>query len=282
MPYAVPVLTALFIWWFTTGTIFYLDNLPTRTFKWSMLGATALLLASLVVLRATAETSDTTSIYLAFAAGLLAWGWQEISLYLGFVTGFRKHRCEEHCSGLKHFWHAIEANIWHEIAIIAVACVIAIITYGQENQIGLWTYLLLWGMNLSARLNVFLGVRNVSEEFVPPHMEFLKSFLNKRPMNLLFPLSVTMATTGTFFLIGKVTDATTDAERIGFTLLATMMALALVEHWMLVLPLPFEKLWNWSLPKRAKSLKPRFSSDHPVEFATIKSTLTPKTDLPCC
>ena len=282
MQYAVPVLAALFIWWFTTGTIFYLDNLPARTFKWSMLGATGLLLVALVVLRETADSNDTTSVYIAFSTGLLAWGWQEISLYLGFVTGIRKDRCDEGCSGIGHFWHAIEANIWHESAIIAVAVIIAMLTYGGANQIGLWTYGLLWAMNLSARLNVFLGVRNVSEEFVPPHMEFLKSFLNQQPMNLLFPLSVTLATTGTFFLMGKVADATTETDRIGFTLLATMMALALVEHWMLVLPLPFERLWNWSLPKRTKSATPRFRSDHPVEFATIKSTLTPKTDLPCC
>jgi len=282
MQYAVPVLAALFIWWFTTGTIFYLDNLPARTFKWSMLGATGLLLIALVVVRDTANTNDTLSVYMAFTAGLLAWGWQEISLYLGFVTGIRKHRCEEGCSGLKHFWHAIEANLWHEIAIIVVAIAIAAITYGAENQMALWTYLLLWGMNLSARLNVFLGVRNVSEEFVPAHMEVLKSFLNKQPMNLLFPLSVTLATTGTFFLVGKVSDASTEAESLGFILLATMMALALVEHWMLVLPLPFEKLWNWSLPKRSNRTLSHFRSDHPVEFATIKTTLTPKTDLPCC
>ena len=49
-------------------------------------------------------------------------------------------------------------------------------------------------MHLSARLNVFLGVRNVSEEFVPAHMEVLKSFLTRKPMNLLFPVSVTAAT----------------------------------------------------------------------------------------
>ncbi|NBQ40066.1 MAG: DUF3623 family protein [Alphaproteobacteria bacterium] len=101
-------------------------------------------------------------------------------------------------------------------------------------------------------------------------------------MNLLFPLSVTLATTGTFFLVGKVSDASTEAESLGFILLATMMALALVEHWMLVLPLPFEKLWNWSLPKRSNRTLSHFRSDHPVEFATIKTTLTPKTDLPCC
>ena len=282
MHYGLPVLAALFIWWFTTGVIFYLDNLPNKTFKWSMLGSTFVLFGALVALQNTANGTDTASVYIAFAAGLLAWGWQEISLYLGFVTGTRKIRCEPGCSGLKHFLHAIEANIWHELAIIAVAIVIATMTWSADNQFGLWTYLLLWGMNLSARLNVFLGVRNVSEAFVPPHMEFLKSFLTQRPMNLLFPLSVTLGTTGTIFLVGKVADTAEGPESIGFTLLATMMGLALVEHWMLVLPLPFEKLWNWTLPSRSKMSKSKFRSDSPVEFARVKATLSPKTDSSCC
>ena len=68
--------------------------------------------------------------------------------------------------------------------------------WDSQNHVGLWTYLLLWMMHLSARLNVFLGVRNVSEEFVPARMEVLKSFLTRKPMNLLFPVSVTAATVG--------------------------------------------------------------------------------------
>ena len=40
--YALPILYALFVWWFSTGLILYLDRLPRHTFRWSMLGATAL------------------------------------------------------------------------------------------------------------------------------------------------------------------------------------------------------------------------------------------------
>ncbi|MBV8868454.1 MAG: DUF3623 family protein, partial [Acetobacteraceae bacterium] len=45
--YLAPVLFALFVWWFSTGLIIFLDGLPRRTFRWSMLGATVLLAASL-------------------------------------------------------------------------------------------------------------------------------------------------------------------------------------------------------------------------------------------
>ena len=45
--YALPALYALFIWWFSTGVIMYLDGLPGKTFKWSILGATLLMVFSL-------------------------------------------------------------------------------------------------------------------------------------------------------------------------------------------------------------------------------------------
>ena len=38
----LPVLYTLFLWWFSTGLIVWLDGLPRRTFRWSLTGATIL------------------------------------------------------------------------------------------------------------------------------------------------------------------------------------------------------------------------------------------------
>jgi len=35
------------------------------------------------------------------------------------------------------------------------------------------------------------------------------------------------------------------------TLLATLLTLAVAEHWFLVLPIPAEAMWNWALGARA-------------------------------
>ena len=45
-------------------------------------------------------------------------------------------------------------------------------------------------------------------------------------------------------------QARSDGEAASFSFLAALLALAVLEHWFLVLPLPAEKLWSWSLPKR--------------------------------
>ncbi len=275
MAYALPIAYALFLWWFATGLIFFLDQLPVRTFKWSMAGGTALLAASLWVIWAVSEDTSLFAVYASFTGGVLAWGWQELSLYTGYVTGPRKQSCPAGCSGWRHFGHALGVNLWHEIAIVAVALAIWGLCGKAVNNWGLWAYILLWAMHLSARLNVFLGVRNVSEEFVPAHMAVLRSFLTVKPMNLLFPFSVTAASIGAVLLFQEAFSATAGEDRAGWSLLAALAALALFEHWMLMLPLPVEKLWKWSLPHRRDAAKSRNSISPRFDYTPLKTPLSP-------
>jgi len=250
--YLWPALFALFLWWFSTGAVIYLDGLPQRTFKWSLLGATAVLIAALYGIGVTADDTSLSAAYCAFACGLLAWGWIELSFYTGYVTGPRTQPCPEGCRGWKHFGHAIMTSLWHELAILTGVALVAALTWDQPNQIGLWTFVVLWWMHQSAKLNVFLGVRNVTEEFVPEHLTFLRSFLTKRTsMNLLFPVSVTVSTVVCVYLVdAAVQPGTSTFAAAGYSFLATLMALAILEHWFLMLPLPAQKLWSWGLKSR--------------------------------
>jgi putative photosynthetic complex assembly protein 2 len=254
LQYVAPIAYALFLWWFSTGIILYLDGLPKRTFRWSMLGATALLVISVTYLARGNQDLTVGGAYTAFTFGLLAWGWQEISFYMGIVTGLRTEPCPEGCSGWRHFGHAIRVSLFHELAIIATGATLYAVVWPGSNHIGLWTYVVLWWMHQSAKLNVFLGVRNLNEEFLPDHMAFLKSFLTKKPMNLLFPVSVTISTIIAFKLFQTALSPAASAfELTGYLFLAGLMSLAILEHWFLVLPLPSAVLWNWSLKSRASS-----------------------------
>ncbi|MEM9624928.1 MAG: putative photosynthetic complex assembly protein PuhE [Pseudomonadota bacterium] len=252
-----PALFALFVWWFSTGIIMYLDGLPKRTFRWSMLGATVILGVCLWGLAATSNDAALSGAYLAFTFGLLAYGWQEMAFFMGYVTGPRREPCPEDSVGWRRFRHAAQTCLWHELAILAAAIAIVWLTWGGANQIGAWTFLMLWGMKLSAKLNVFLGVRNLNEEFLPEHLGFLKSYLTKKPMNLLFPVSVTVSTVIAVILGQKAFASDASAfEAAGYTFLTVLLALAILEHWLLVLPIPAAALWYWSLASR----KPNQSS----------------------
>lgn len=249
--YVLPVLYALFLWWFSTGVVFYLDGLPKRTFPWSMTGATVVLVAALAGLYAAADDATLAGAYLSFSCGLLAWVWVEASYYLGYLTGPRKHHCEQGCSGWRHFVHALQTSWYHEAAIVVLAVVMVLMTAGSPNRLGLWTFLVLLAMHESARLNVFLGVRNLNEQLLPDHLGYLSSFLRRRPMNLLFPFSVTIATLVTAWLIGEAATASTAYDAAAATFLAALMTVAVLEHWFLVLPLDVSALWRWSLGSRA-------------------------------
>ena len=252
--YVYPALHALFIWWFSTGVVIYLDGLPRRTFRWTMLGSTVLLVVSLLGLAASSDDRSVGGAYQAFTYGLLAWAWLEVSFYLGYVTGVRKQACPEGCRGWRHFGHAVQACLWHELAILVLAAVVIGVTWGRPNQIGTWTFMVLWWMHQSARLNVFLGVRNLNEEFIPDHLAFLKSFFRKAPMNLLFPVSVSVSTVVAALLFQRAFAADADAATAaGYTFVATLMTLAILEHWFLVLPLPLAALWSWSLQSHRPS-----------------------------
>lgn len=251
---ALPALYALFVWWFATGAILYLDGLPRHTYRWSMLGATVLALAALIGLDRSADSATAAGAYCAFTCAIVVWGWVEISFLMGFVTGPRTTAAPPGCSEWQRFLFATQAIAYHELAILLAALVIAVLSSGAPNAVGVWTFLILWVMRLSAKLNLFLGVRNLGEEFLPDRLRYLRSFFVKRPMNLLFPISVTVATIAAAILWTEATAATATAfDRTGLALAASLLSLAILEHWFMVLPLPTAGLWSWGLRSRGTS-----------------------------
>jgi len=259
LEYGIPVTFTVLAWWFLTGAILWLDRLPTRTFRYSMLGATVVLGAALYALIDTRARTTPMGSYVAFTAALLIWGWIETSFLLGYVTGPRTHGCPASCRGWRHFVHAIEAILYHEIAIMVAAGAIALLTFGAPNRFALWTFLSLWLLRESAKLNLFLGVPNVGDRLLPDHLAYLGSFFRRRSMNALLPFSLTGATLLTVLAAGRaVDDAATAGASLGWTLLATLLGLATLEHWFMVVPLPSEALWRLSMrtPPSKPSLPP--------------------------
>lgn len=254
LQFALPALYALFVWWFSTGVIILLDNLPPRTFRWSMLAGTALFAVSLYRLGEGSADTTTAGAYAAFTYAVLVWGWHEMSFFMGYVTGPRRTASPSGCSEWLRFRHGVEACLYHELAIAATAVVIVAATWGAPNQVGTWTFMLLWGMRTSAKLNFFLGVLNLSEEFLPAHLAYLKGFLARKPMNLLFPISVTVGTVIATVLVQRAMEpGLSEFQAAGLAFLITMLVLAVLEHWFLVLPLPFSQLWSWVLQLRPAS-----------------------------
>jgi len=253
MAYVVPVLVALFVWWFSTGLVLLLDGLPQQVRYRSLMGATVFAGAALIVLAVTASQPTVGAAYLAFVAAIAVWGWHELAFLLGVVTGPRRVSCPPDTGVGRRFVLATQTLVYHEIAIALTLGAIAIITWDAPNQVGLWTFLVLFAMRLSAKLNIFLGVPNVTEEFLPDHMRFLTSYFARRSMNGLFPISVTLATlVGAYVFHAAFVAGAGPFQVAAYMLTGTLLLLGTLEHWLLVLPLPDAALWRWALNKPAK------------------------------
>jgi putative photosynthetic complex assembly protein 2 len=253
----LPIVAAVFAWWFGTGAIMYLNGLPRRTHRWSMAGATVLLVLSLAGLAATRDDVTVSGAYLAFASAMGVWAWQEVAFLLGYVTGPRRSPCPAGATGWSRAGHAFQTLLHHELALLLLGLAVAALTWGGENPAGLLTFAILWVMRQSAKLNVFLGVRNLNEEFLPAHLRYIETYFRRAPMNGLFPVSV-LASTWVAVLMWQAATAgaLTPGEAAALALPATVLSLAILEHWFMVLPLPSQVLWNWGLRSRSAAPRP--------------------------
>jgi putative photosynthetic complex assembly protein 2 len=255
---------AIFIWWFSTGIVILLNRMSRTAITLSLFISSALGLGALGGLAHTAQQTGVLGAYCAFTCALLAWGWNELSFLTGWITGPQKKAILKSTSGWPRFMASFNAVAWHELAILVVGLVIVTITWDAPNQVGTGTYLVLWVMRTSAKLNLFLGVRNLSEEFLPSHLAYLESFFKRRRMNAFFPFAVVSASACLWFIVDFANHAmTTPAQLVGAVLVGTMLALAIVEHLMLVLPLDTTAMWRWAIRKHPRETPTSFEAQVP-------------------
>jgi putative photosynthetic complex assembly protein 2 len=241
-------------WWGATGLILYLVRRPGDTFKRTLALGTVLGVAALVLLRWSSLSPTIGGACVAFFATLLIWGWLEMSFLFGVVTGPRRTASAAGLRGLTRLRHAIEAILYHELATIGAAVLVLALTWHAPNPTGFWTFMLLWGMRISAKLNLFLGVPNTGEIMLPPHLKYLGAFFRRRKLNFLFPVSMIATTLLCVLLIGAAVSAPAWGFQAGeLTLLATLASLAWLEHWMLVLPMRADAPWKFT---RASTVNP--------------------------
>jgi hypothetical protein len=77
---------------------------------------------------------------------------------------------------------------------------------------------------------------------------FLKTFFLRKPVGAFFPISVTLSTAVLVILVQRIVEvAVTPFDVVSLTLVSTLFALGVVEHWFMLLPLPAIALWGWGM-----------------------------------
>ena len=154
---ALAALFALFIWWFSTGLVLLLIRMSRSAVRLSLLLSSLLGVAALLGLAHTARQTSVADAYCAFTCALLVWGWHELSFLTGWITGPRKTALPAGLSEWPRLVQAVRAILWHELGIVAMGLLIVAITWDAPNQVGTRTFLVLWVMRTSAKLNLFFG-----------------------------------------------------------------------------------------------------------------------------
>ncbi len=244
----------VFTWWFCTGVIFYLDGLPKRTYSWSIWSATFIATCAVIGIIAASRVETVSSAYVAFTCAVLIWGWQEMLFLMGVLAGPSRAPLPDGVPESTRFKLATRSVIHHELALLGVGLLLLLLTWRSPNQVGGATYMLLWLMRLSAKLNLFVGVRNTYVHLLPAHIAYLGSYFRQRAkVSIFFVSSTTFAVFLTLSLWLFVAYGTSEAfAQTGATLLASLMTLAVIEHFFLVLPIPMERLWSAALSGRNK------------------------------
>jgi putative photosynthetic complex assembly protein 2 len=239
------------LWWLSTGVIIKLCTLPRRNVGWVLLGGAAMLAASLWGLAEGARASTPIGTYFAFLSAIGVWGWLEITFLTGCITGPRRAPCPADATGWRRFRLAVETLLYRELAVLAAAGAVIGLTWGAPNQTGTLAFLILMIMRFSAELNIFLGVPNLTDDLLPERLAYLKTYFRKRSFNMLFPVSISASSVIAAGFAQRAIGAE-GAEAIGGALLFTLLSLAILEHFFMVMPIPDGVLWLWAMPGPAK------------------------------
>lgn len=251
-PLAV-VVVAISVWWLSTGLVLAMVN---RSDGPRGSGLTLMALMTLVgafgfiLMLWGAQEPTVLGSYVGFFGALLVWAWHEAAFLTGILTGRRTGECPPGLTGFRRFRAAWEAVSDHEIAILVTAIALWLALDGSANLFGLAAFGLLWGMRISAKLVIFLGAPHAVSELMPKGIRHLKSYFKTDRMTPLFPIFLAIAAGLFAVLVVGASRATQAHSVVGHTLLATFMALAIVEHLVLVLPVSDTALWRWAMARQ--------------------------------
>jgi len=250
----LPIGVVIAMWFVGTGLVAWIDNRARHTFAASLRISGIAALAGLLAIALTLHDGGVAAAYISFAGGLAIWTWQEIAFLTGAVTGPVTTPNGPALKGWPRFLRATMTVIHHEIALAATALILLLMSWGAVNQTGSLIFTLLFGLRLSAKLNIFAGVPNMSDEMLPPHLSYLKTYFGPRRMTGWLALSLA----GIALLIGWLGALALAAPADSGAAVAMSLAFAFallggLEHIFLALPFRDGTLWRWAVPSRGEA-----------------------------
>ena len=241
----------IFLWWISTTVILALTRKNgTINDVRTMILATIVLILGFLILIYSRNVTSVFSAYCGFVSILMIWAWQETAFLVGWITGNRKSKCPKDAKGVIRAWLAFQTISYHELTLIILGVTVYVLTKDASNDIAFMAFLVLWVMRLSAKINVFLGVRNFYEEFLPKKISYLTTYFKRKSYNPLFPFLLMTAIIIDMLFWYNAGTAINSFERVSLTLVAALLGLGIVEHILMMVPFQLDRIWRLGLLKR--------------------------------
>ncbi len=246
----VPFIVTVVIWFMATGLIAWADNRGRATFRRSVALGGAAGIAGLIAILFASQSVSLAAVYISFVGALLVWGWHEIGFLTGAAAGPRRSVCDPEARGIDRFVQASATVMHHELALALTALMLISLSWNAPNQIGATVFVLMFGLRLMSKINLFVGVPNSTTEMLPPHLDYLKSYFGRNRMTWLLAASVaTILALAGWFASLAVGAPIGSPEMTGASLLTALCLLGALEHLFLALPFRDGMLWGWALPQ---------------------------------
>ena len=247
----LPILIAVLVWWVSTGILIWLVGRSEPVRLMAAIAFSLLMIGSTFAVVELRETTSLMGVYAGFLVGIALWAWHEAMLLFGYISGPRRSDCPSGLEGWQRFKVSAQTVIHHELLIALHAVLIIWLSFAGANQVAAATFVLLWGMRISAKMLIFFGAPNASHHFLPMHLKYLSTYFNTCQRTRLFPLFlVATSAVACVLLFNGLSQPAGSIEAVGSLLLGTLALLAVFEHIALILPIPDQRLWAWAVRKK--------------------------------
>ncbi len=244
---AMPVIAAILVWFVSTGALLWLASAPRAAHAATMAILSVVMAAATAGVVLIGGQASVAGAFAGFVLGVAIWAWHEAAFLFGFLTGPRRSECPPGLSPWRRFLAASETVIAHEVAIALNAALLIALSWNAANQTAMWTFLLLWGMRLSAKANIFVGAPHLSDELLPERLRYLKSYFGPKRITVFFAGTMILITIITLALAAAAFAAPAGAHHgASLGLLATLAALAVLEHALMAAPVRDAAMWTWA------------------------------------
>ena len=240
-----PLVYAGVLWFVATGAVLALDSRGSAGFGRSLILTGTLACIGLVAVAYTADDPSPLAAYVAFTAALLIWGWHELAFLTGAAAGPRREALPAGTAGWQRFRLSAATLIHHEIALALTLAFLVGLSWHGANPVAAQAFGLLFAMRLSTKLNIFIGVPHFDSSMLPPHLAYLGSYFRARPVGPAMAGSLAALAALAVWLGVRATGLGGGAA-VGGSLIFALVALGLLEHLFLCLPLQDAALWRWA------------------------------------